>query len=51
MGYKLKITDELGFEYYYEFDNIKSLKTEMNKWLKNNESGETPLYNIEIQFL
>jgi hypothetical protein len=44
--FKLKITDELGFNYYYEFNNIKSLKKELNNWLNNIDS--TPLYNIEI---
>ena len=46
--FKLKITDELGFIYNYKFEDIKSLKTELNKWLKS--VGETPLYNIEIIF-
>ena len=44
----LKITCEMGFKYNYKFDNLKSLKIELNKWLKNID--ETPLYNIEIIF-
>jgi hypothetical protein len=44
----LKITCEMGFNYNFKFDNLKSLKIELNKWLKNID--ETPLYNIEIIF-
>jgi hypothetical protein len=44
----LKITCEMGFNYKFEFNNLKALRTELNKWLKNID--ETPLYNIEISF-
>jgi hypothetical protein len=44
----LKITDELGFKINFKFNDLKSLKRELNKWLKNID--ETPLYNIEIDF-
>jgi hypothetical protein len=47
--FELKITDELGFNYKFEFTDLKSLKKELNKWLKTID--ETPLYNIEINFL
>jgi hypothetical protein len=44
----LKITCEMGFNYKFEFNSLKALRTELNKWLKNID--ETPLYNIEISF-
>lgn len=44
----LKITDEFEINYSYEFFDLKSLRTEMNRWLKT--IGETPLYKMEIIF-
>jgi len=38
----------MGYNYNYKFNNLKSLRTELNKWLKTID--ETPLYNIEIIF-
>jgi hypothetical protein len=46
--FSLKITDELGFNHNFEFNSLKALRIELNKWLKNID--ETPLYNIEINF-
>lgn len=38
----------MGFNYKFEFNSLKALRTELNKWLKNID--ETPLYNIEVSF-
>lgn len=47
--FKLKITDELGFNYNFEFSDYKLVLAEIKKWLKNNDSGETPIYNIALE--
>ena len=44
----LKITCEMGFNYKFEFNSLKALRVELNKWLKTID--ETPLENIEISF-
>lgn len=46
--FKLKITDEL-FSYNLEFNDSKAVLAEIKKWLKYNDSGETPLYRIELE--
>ena len=51
MGYKLKITDELGFDYNFEFKDYNSVLKEIKNWLKTHESGETPIYYIKIETL
>jgi hypothetical protein len=49
--FKLKITDELGFNYNFEFNNYNSALKEIKKWLEYNDSGETPIYNIKLEIL
>lgn len=48
--FKLYITDELGVKFFVsEFDNYKSAIKEIQKWLEYNDSGETPIYNIDLE--
>jgi predicted RecB family nuclease len=46
--FNLKIVDEMGFAWKFTFSDMKSLKSELNKWLK--DIDETPLEKIEIGF-
>jgi hypothetical protein len=46
--FNLKIVDEMGLTYKFSFSEMKSLKSELNKWLK--DIDETPLEKIEIGF-
>jgi hypothetical protein len=48
--FKLYITDEFGVKFFVsEFDNYKSALKEIQKWLEYNDSGETPIYNIDLE--
>lgn len=47
--FKLTFTDELGCAFILTFADYKAVLTEIKKWLKANDSGETPLYKIELE--
>jgi len=42
-------TNELGFKYPIRCDDSASVLKEIEKLLKDHESGETPLNNIDIE--
>jgi hypothetical protein len=46
MKLKLKITDELGFEFEIEKNSTEELIEEIKSWIESND--ETPIYSIEI---
>ena len=46
MKLKLKITDELGFEYSFESNNPKEIIKEFANWV--NSIDETPLMEIKL---
>jgi hypothetical protein len=46
MNLKLKITDELGFEYSFESNNPKEIIKEFTNWV--NSIDETPLMEINL---
>ena len=48
---KVIITDELTISYTLYFNDYKTFNKELKSWLKSNENGETPLYEIKIDFL
>jgi hypothetical protein len=43
---KLKITDELGMEFDFEFNSSEELIKEIKNWI--NSIDETPIQKIEI---
>jgi hypothetical protein len=48
---KMIITDELTISYSLYYNDYSSFNKDLKMWLKANENGSTPLYNIEIEFL
>ena len=46
MKLKLKITDELGMEFDFEYHSSEELIKEIKNWI--NSIGETPIQKIEI---
>jgi hypothetical protein len=46
--YTVKIVDEFEVEFRLECDSIERVLEVVREWLLTSESGETPIYSIEI---